>query len=84
MLREVPVRRALRMSCGPFRKLENCVSMMDTLLARATGITLAIPCCCLLGSAPASHRQPSVLPHSSEMQIPARSKTSPLDSKTVA
>ena len=34
------------MPCGPARKLENCVSMMDTLLAREMGMTLASPCCC--------------------------------------
>ena len=34
------------MPWGPVRKLENCVSMMDTLLAREMGMSLARPCCC--------------------------------------
>lgn len=45
------------MSWGPLRKLLNCVSMMDTLFARATGITLAIPACCRLAALPAPHQQ---------------------------
>lgn len=42
------------MSWGPFLKLENCVSMMDTLLARARGMTFTLPCCDLLLLPPAN------------------------------
>jgi hypothetical protein len=53
-LKPLPVTTARRMSRGPPRKLENWVSMMDTLLARDSGITLTTLACCDLPAIPVS------------------------------
>jgi hypothetical protein len=53
-LKPLPVTTALRMSRGPPRKFENWVSMMDTLLARDSGITLTTLDCCDLPAVPVS------------------------------